>query len=164
MSDAIWASAITGATAVLTGLVGYGTARGQRMLDERRVAREEADAERTKQADLRQARSDLYADYLQQVDGWWRICQRDFNRDVWLEWFDQMNAVDNKIELFGSEGVQQATVPLVNAVIALDADANWEAADLPAEGWRVFNAHEAEIHAARETLLKEMRADIKAPS
>jgi hypothetical protein len=175
MPDAIFASAITGATAVLSGLLGYGGAKGQRKLETRRLELDQRKSQRQlafeeeerlaqHQDALRDSRRDLYIEHLAVIDEWWRVARRGLTGKKFNVWWDRYNEVDNRIELLGAERVARASYPMYAAIDALRADIDWEASDLVAEGGRVADIHGGPIGDARQDLLKEMRADLQSPT
>lgn len=133
-------------------------------MEERRVAHEESVAEAERQDSLRAERQQLYLEYLGVIDQWSRILQRDFSRERWLQWWDQYNEVDNRVELLGSEAVRTATYTVFSAIHEMRKDADFEAEDLDKEGWRLSEQHGDAISEARQEILHAMRADLRSPA
>jgi hypothetical protein len=163
VADPILASAVTGATAIFAGLIGYGTAAGQRRLDERRIEREERESDAARNDRLRDGRRDLYIEHLNVVDEAWKVYQEDPTQERASAWWYHFNEIDNKLELLGSDSVRAASLAVFNALAAVRAEMDWGSPDASGEGVRAYATHGPQVHQARQHLLDAMRTDLRAP-
>lgn len=148
---------------LVTGIVGLGSAgllwtgaRAQRALELIKMQRSETAQRRT-------ARNDLYVEYLNAVD---RV--KDVGvvietvDEVWA-WWREFEAVDNKIELFASEEVMEASYGVYNALNSVfwgGINSKLEEDTLADAIANRFNADDGGFQDARRRMLDVMRLDV----
>jgi hypothetical protein len=161
MSDAVLTSAVTGATAVLSGLLGYGAARGQLIIEKRRL---EHEVQQTESSEI-VGRRDLYLEYLGVIDASWRVIARsdDLAHAKIEKWWDRYNEVDNRVELLSTDKVRSAAFEVWKIL----AKVKKPLSDVPQEElssvagplWDELSDDYAD---ARADLVQAMRSDVNA--
>lgn len=161
MSDVVLTTGITGLTAVLSGLLGYGAARGQLLVEARRLDHE---IQNSGLGEL-EKRRDLYLEYMAVIDSSWKVTRRPehLNHEEIEKWWDAYNEVDNRVELLGSDRVHKATYPLWRVMATLRGslrDAKRE--ELNEVANRTWEEISDSYSDTRDALVKAMREDMKA--
>lgn len=161
MSDVVLTTGITGLTAVLSGFLGYGAARGQLLVESRRL-----DHEIQKSSIVQQEkRRDLYLEYMAVIDSSWKVTRRPerLSHEEIERWWDAYNEVDNRVELLGSDRVHKATYPLWKVVAslrgALQEAGQDELNEVAEKTWQKISDAYSET---RDALVRAMREDMKA--
>jgi hypothetical protein len=166
-SDAVYTSAITGGTAIISSLLGYGAARAQHLMEARKLETQETAADRTARETARLERQALYLTYLAKVDALRPMLLpaqhgKPTMQEV-IDWWEGYVDTDRQIELAGGEEVRQATGPVYGM---LNTITEWDgAADDPAGAirTRLLEEHWEEFNTARVRLITMMRADAGPP-
>jgi hypothetical protein len=168
MADpAALASITTGATAVLSGLVGYGTARGQRTLELSRLARDEREAVSAREEASLRERTELYLACVRSIDAWIgiglrAIGTRKVKPDDVIAWWNQYQAASSAVQILGAEGVRKAMGPMGACLVAIYDDIDWDAADFDVEVNRVYAKpkHFEGFDEHRDAVVDAIRADV----
>lgn len=161
-ADAVWTSAITGATGIVSALLGYGAARAQRLIELRKMESQEGAAAREAQERLREARHALYLDYLARMDALRPMLippqpDKPTQQEV-LEWWEAYVDADRRVEMSGHNGVRNATGPVYQV---LDRITVWEEPDPQGRiRTRLLEEHWEEFNKARGALIISMREDV----
>ncbi len=118
MSDTVLVAIVTASTGLLSGMLGYASARAQLGLEAARLEREGQTEAEAKLAAAVAARQTLYIEYLNTLDRWHGLVA-NFEIDEWNEWSEEYQRVDNRVELLGSDDVRESTYPLHRAMTAM---------------------------------------------
>lgn len=161
-SDAVYTSAITGGTAIVSALLGYGAARAQRLIEMRKLESQESVTEREAREKATEARRTLYLAYLAKVDALRPMLIPEQpgkpTQQELLEWWEAYVDADRQIEMSAHEGVRKATGPVYQM---LDKITEWKEPDaVVAIRTRLLEEHWEEFNKARMTLIIEMRGDV----
>jgi hypothetical protein len=156
--DPVYSSLVTGTTAVLSGLIGYGAARGQRLLELRKLESEDSAARRKATADAKRERRDLYLAYLAEVDALRpMLLTREPTREELNEWWEAFLDAGRKLELSAVDRVCKATGPLYDL---LNKATEWIEPDAVARIKARLDDGVEPLNKARGDVLDEMRADV----
>ena len=144
-----------------SGLVGYGTARGQRSVELKRLEVDAATAVRAREDAVLQDRGVLYREYLaavdqlpnllstpdtvtpEEVDLWWKLFQR----------------ADTEVEIYGSEDARKATYPIYDLMQGVVNRLN-AADDLPQAAGQEGRNLVKKVPIVRQAMLDAIRADL----
>jgi hypothetical protein len=159
---AVLTSLITGGTGVLSGLIGYGTARGQRTIELRRLAGEERESEHTRRDRALEARRALYLDYMEAYDHFMGLYNEfDVTPQQVSERIAALRKRVNAVRLLGSQRVRLAVEDLYSIYNEQFEKADRNADDLNSElRQRVFDPEQVAWTHAYDRLLDAMRRDV----
>lgn len=102
MADVVWTTLITGTTAVLSGGIGWLSARGQTRVELQKL-KQERDPGTAENLKFRQ---DLYLKYIELADGVFRfISDGDDTFDGFMSAYKEFAKVDDEVELFAAASV-----------------------------------------------------------
>lgn len=175
MADAAGIAAITGGSAVASGLIGYLGARLQHTAETERISveRERHQAERQSDDEERrhqaaEARRELYLAFLGSVDATWWLCQREelLEPPEIDAWWVQYQGVRRRFRIGATESVIECFQSVNTALVHLSVDL-WEAArETEAEAnltkrLDVWKQHKDTFDPARQTLERAMRDDLR---
>ena len=171
MADSAVVAGVTGVTAVFSGLLGYGAARGQQLVERARLAAEaervlgeraHADEERRVHArtELAARRESLYLEYLKVLDEYILMTMGDnVGPLTYRDWWQRFQALDNQMDLFAVEEVVDANravyLGLETVSLSLHSTHTF-AADVK----KGFADHREEFETARGQLVTAMRLEI----
>jgi hypothetical protein len=156
-------SLVTGATAVLSGLVGYGTARGQRAVELRRLALDARKAEQAREDVAVQERRDLYLRYLAAVDRFPVLAMQEGGATSTAvdSFWDEFERAGTELELFGSEHVREQSEPVHRVLYEAFQMLSWNSPEFAKSVREVYDRGTRErLHDTREALIRAMRADV----
>lgn len=168
MDTVVVTNLVTGGTAVLSGLLGYLAASGQRTIELRRLGLEEAKLIGVRDDEMVQLRREAYLRLLTEVDAPLHMLGRtskDLGHEELSAWWTSYNDVERQGELASSDPVRNAANTMyevwVETMRAMDqrlmARPGLAITDaLNAE----MDAHKDKFIAARRELVDTMRADL----
>lgn len=165
-SDAVWTSAITGGTAIVSSILGYSAARLQGRMEARKVESAEAAALRDAREKAMDARRTLYLTYLARIDALRPMLippqPGKPTREEVVEWWEAYVDADRQIELVAHEEVRVATGPVYQL---LDTITEWTEPDaVKAIRVRLLEEHWQGFNESRMALIKAMRTDAGPPA
>ena len=155
---AIWAAAVTGATAMVVGLIGYFTAKLSAHVAMRQAA-EETNRLREERAEKHlQHRQTLYHDLLNQDRAFFAL--EPYHPSAVREWRNGINDLVNGVVLFGTAEAAEAALNLHTVTMAMSGAVS----DEPADTYQtrlldVVNQHVVEWQDARMAFINAVRAD-----
>ena len=170
---------ITGGTAVLTGGVGYLTARLQHKGEKQRLLLEESKlkselqthSEERSEAAI-ESRRDLYLAYVDTFDAAWHLCQDPgvTKTSTVDKWWSDYQAIQQRMALLAAGSVTQAMEamrPLVSdfaADLEVAIETNSTDKIIQASARRdVWNEHAQAIQQTQRSIEAQMRIDLRSP-
>ncbi len=169
MTDPIVASLVTGATAVLSGFLGYSTARGQQLIERSRLNAEldrvrtermhaELDRATSVRAERDARREALYLEYLRVLDEYIAmvLATDDFVSERYVSWWQGFQALDNQMDLFATAGVVAANNDVYATLDAITQSVR-SVETLGIDVRTAFTRHRAAFEDARAKLVGAMR-------
>jgi len=174
-SDTIAIAIVTGATAVTSGFLGYGAARGQQRVERARLesdkTRFEQEREDTNRKGLVDAnkkaaarRETLYLEYLRALDEYVvMVVGAAVEPALYQAWWQRFQAFDNQMDLFATPTVAEVNV-LVYAELDAVSSALHSSASFATDVRQQFDARRDAFEAARSQLVAAMRHELSARS
>lgn len=173
MADGSVVALITGGTAICSGLLGYGAARGQQLIERSRLsaeverdraerARAERDSQLSVVRESANRREALYLEYLRMLDDYvLLVMSADVDLPGYSEWWRRFQTYDNQMDLFALAPVAQANKAVYTTLDEVSA-ALFRSDTFGSDVRDAFRHCRATFETARSNLVVSMRDEVAA--